>query len=112
MPYLGDGTWVQDAGLARDIVRGRTNYRPHSGDLTTATPRGERTMDRNVQLVGQEQLDYLMRRFGYSRDKALSVMRKHNQDMSFLKENTNGESDVAATAGAKEEEGRRDQDTE
>ena len=35
MPWLGDGTWVQDAGLARAIIHGRTNYRPHSGVLPT-----------------------------------------------------------------------------
>ena len=39
MPYLGDGTWVEGPDLARDIVRGRTNYRPHSEDLPTATPK-------------------------------------------------------------------------
>lgn len=39
MPWLGDGTWVNDYRLARDIVRGKTNYVPWSGDLTTATPR-------------------------------------------------------------------------
>ena len=38
MPWLGDGTWVEDARLARDIVHGRTNYRPWSHDLSTATP--------------------------------------------------------------------------
>ena len=47
MPWLGDGTWVQDAALARAIVRGRTNYRPWSHDLTTATPRDKRVSERN-----------------------------------------------------------------
>jgi hypothetical protein len=36
MPWLGDGTWVADARLAKAIVNGKTNYRPWSGDLTTA----------------------------------------------------------------------------
>lgn len=38
MPWLGDGTWVPDARQARDIIHGRTNYRPWSHDLSTATP--------------------------------------------------------------------------
>ena len=38
MPWLGDGTWVDNPDLARDIVRGRTNYRPWSHDISTATP--------------------------------------------------------------------------
>ena len=39
MPWLGDGTWVQDANLARSIMQGKTNYRPWSHDLKTATSR-------------------------------------------------------------------------
>ena len=39
MPWLGDGAWCADARLARDIVHGRTRYRPWSHDLSTATPR-------------------------------------------------------------------------
>tara|TARA_Y100000310_G_C20337662_1_gene648282 strand:+ start:354 stop:515 length:162 start_codon:yes stop_codon:yes gene_type:complete len=39
MPWLGDGTWVENAGLAKAIVQGQTNYRPWSHDLSTATPR-------------------------------------------------------------------------
>lgn len=96
MPWLGDGTWVQDGDLARAIVRGRTNYRPWSHDIATATPREERVMPENIPLVGQEQLDYIMQRWGYSKDKALSVMREHKQDMSFLKEKTNGEDNNVA----------------
>ena len=38
MPWLGDGKWVADARLARDIVHGRTHYRPWSQDLATAIP--------------------------------------------------------------------------
>jgi hypothetical protein len=34
MPWLGDGTWVADARLARDIIHGRTNYRPWSHDTS------------------------------------------------------------------------------
>ena len=45
MPWLGDGTWVQSASLARDIVHGRTNYRPWSHDLRTATPRNTQSDD-------------------------------------------------------------------
>jgi hypothetical protein len=37
MPWLGDGTWVQDASLARDIIHGKTNYVPWSHNLSTAT---------------------------------------------------------------------------
>ena len=43
MPWLGDGTWVDDFRRARDIVRGKTNYVPWSGDLNTATPRERKT---------------------------------------------------------------------
>jgi hypothetical protein len=50
MPWLGDGTWVDNPGLARDIVQGRTNYRPWSGNLSTATPR-ERRMTRTTEKV-------------------------------------------------------------
>jgi hypothetical protein len=41
MPWLGDGTWVQDARLARAIIHGRTNYRPWSGDISNLTVREE-----------------------------------------------------------------------
>ena len=40
MPWLGDGTWVQDYRLARAIVHGRTKYRPWSGELPKETDKG------------------------------------------------------------------------
>ena len=57
MPWLGDGTWVEDARLARSIMQGRTNYRPWSHDLDTATPRekkhGEEERSSHGQCDGQ-----------------------------------------------------------
>jgi len=52
MPYLGDGTWVDSPELARDIVRGRTNYRPHSGDVTNLQYR--KTSETNVEEYNSE----------------------------------------------------------
>lgn len=55
MPWLGDGTWVADARLARDIVHGRTHYRPWSHDLATAikgNPKmSERTTTKRVTMT-------------------------------------------------------------
>ena len=43
-------------------------------------------MTSTVKLEGWEQLNWLIRRFGYDVEHALDVMYKHKQDMSFLKE--------------------------
>ena len=46
---------------------------------------------RTVSLDGFAQLAYLRARFAMSRDEAIEVMRKHNQDMSFLETDTDSE---------------------
>jgi adenine specific DNA methylase Mod len=38
----------------------------------------------NVLLVGQEQLDWITKRFNHTREEAIQVMKQNNQDMSFL----------------------------
>lgn len=40
----------------------------------------------NVLLVGQEQLDWITKRFNHTREEAIQVMKQNNQDMSFLQE--------------------------
>lgn len=45
MPWLGDGTWVEDANLARAIVNGRTNYVPWSGDVSNLETRPAPSQD-------------------------------------------------------------------
>jgi len=41
-------------------------------------------MARTIKLEGLSQFLYLIKRFEYSPNKALEVMKKHNQDLSFL----------------------------
>lgn len=51
MPWLGDGTWVADANLARAIVNGRTNYRPWSGNTSGLIVRGNRRNEINRERI-------------------------------------------------------------
>lgn len=59
MPWLGDGTWVQDAGLARAIVHGRTNYRPWSGKMPDKVKDAQPKSQTTRPIDGQQGVDKL-----------------------------------------------------
>ena len=54
MPWLSDGTWVEDWKLARDIVNGKTNYRPWSGDMPTAATKGKPVLNKSREIEAHE----------------------------------------------------------
>lgn len=91
IPFLGDGTWVADYKLARDIVHGGTNYRPWSHDLSTAghspTNSGEDSMpDKSNKRTGEYYLSELrlpLFNSGYAHFTVVSPMGNNYCDVTF-----------------------------
>ena len=62
----------------------KKGYKSHKESINEA---------KTVSIDGEELMNFLMKRFKYSKKKAIDVMKKHNMDLSFLKK----ESDLPIT---------------